>query len=296
MKISDLLAVPQPSFSFEFFPPRTDQGTEALFEVVKELRPLEPAFVSITYGAGGSTRSRTLELVRRIKHELSVETMAHLTCVGASRDELARVLDSLVEGGIKNVLCLRGDPPKGQESFEPPADGFAYANELTAFVKKRWPLCIGTAGYPEGHQEAPDRYTDLLNLKRKVDAGSCFVVTQLFFENDTYFDFVAQARRMGITVPIIPGIMPITSAEQIERITELSGASIPERLRKELILRRNDPEAALQLGVAFATLQCADLLRRGAPGIHFYTLNKSPATRAILAALRVSQPWRRGGD
>lgn len=292
MRISDLLAVSEPSFSFEFFPPKTDRGTEALMKVVEELRPLEPAFVSITYGAGGSTRSRTLELVQRIKHELSVETMAHLTCVGASRDELAAILDQLCGAGIKNVLCLRGDPPKGETQFVPPEDGFRYANELTEFVSERWPVCIGTAGYPEGHPEAPDRYADLLNLKRKVDSGASFVVTQLFFENDTYFDFVAQARRLGIEVPIIPGIMPITSAEQIERITELSGATIPERLRRELQLRRDDPEAALQFGVAFATLQCADLLRRGAPGIHFYTLNKSPATRAILAALRVSQPWR----
>lgn len=292
MRISDLLGVPEPCFSFEFFPPKTEEGTQALFHTVSALRPLEPAFVSITCGAGGSTRTRTLELVRRIKSELSVETMAHLTCVGATREELAGDLDQLQRGGIENVLLLRGDPPQGAAKFSPVEGGFQFANELVEFVRPRWPLCIGTAGYPEGHPESPDRYTDLLNLRRKVEAGADFVVTQLFFDNSHYFEFVAQARRLGITVPILPGIMPITSVEQIERITTMCGAGVPERLRRELALRRQDPEAALQLGVAFATLQCADLLRRGAPGIHFYTLNKSPATRAILAALRVSQPWR----
>lgn len=295
MRIADLLVIPEPIFSFEFFPPKTEAATDALLKVVEDLRPLEPSFVSITYGAGGSTRSKTLELVRRIKHEHSVEAMAHLTCVGASRDELAAVLDQLCDSGIDNVLCLRGDPPKGETEFVAPKDGFEFASDLTSFVSERWPVCIGTAAYPEGHQEAPDRYSDLLNLKRKVDAGASFGITQMFFDNDTYFDFVAQARRLGIEVPIIPGIMPITNAQQIERITQLSGAAIPERLRRELVLRRDDPDAALQFGVAFAALQCADLLRRGAPGIHFYTLNKSPATRAILAALRVSQPWRNRG-
>lgn len=292
MRISDLLAVSEPSFSFEFFPPKSEAGTTALFETVATLRALEPSFVSITYGAGGSTRARTLELVKRIKHELHIEAMAHLTCVGSSRDELGQVLDQLSSSGLENVLCLRGDPPKGDATFEPAADGFRFASELTAFARERGPFCIGTAGYPEGHPESTDRYSDLLNLKRKVDAGASFVITQLFYENGYYFDFVAQARRMGIEAPIIPGIMPITSAQQIERITQLSGAAIPERLRRELALRRDDPQAAHELGVAYATLQCADLLRRGAPGIHFYTLNKSSATRAILAALRVSQPWR----
>jgi methylenetetrahydrofolate reductase (NADPH) len=231
--------------------------------------------------------------VTRIKRELSLEAMAHLTCVGASRDELGGVLDSLHQQGIENVLCLRGDPPKGQTSFVAAENGFRYANELTQFVRERWPFCIGTAGYPEGHPETSDRYADMVRLKAKVDAGASFIVTQLFFENSYYFEFVAQARRMGITVPIIPGIMPITNAEQVERFTSLCGASIPDRLRRELAQRRSDPEAALEFGVAFATLQCADLLRQGAPGIHFYTLNKSSATRAILAALRATQAWRR---
>lgn len=293
MKISQLLEVSEPSFSFEFFPPKTEEGVSSLFATVEALRSLEPSFVSITYGAGGSTRARTIELVTRIKRELSVEAMAHLTCVGATRDEIAGVLDQLQGAGIDNVLGLRGDPPKGQKEFVVTEGGFRYANELIEFIRDRWPFCVGTAGYPEAHPESSDRYSDLLRLKGKVDAGASFIVTQLFFDNSYYFEFVAQARRLGITVPIIPGIMPITNAEQIERITTLCGAAIPERLRRELAQRRNDPEAALELGVAFATLQCADLLRQGAPGIHFYTLNKSSATRAILAALRTAQPWRR---
>ena len=292
MRITDLLTVDEPCFSFEFLPPRTDDGTRALLETVAALRPLEPAFVSVTYGAGGSTRARTLEVVRRIRQELSVEAMAHLTCVGASREEVSVLLDQLRDDGVENVFCLRGDPPRGQAKFEAVPGGFAHASELTQFVRAGWPFCCGVAGYPEGHPESPDRYTDLLNLKAKVDAGAHFVITQLFFDNSFYFDFVAQARRLGIGVPIIPGIMPITNVEQVERFTGLCGASIPERLKRELSLRREDPQAALEFGVAYATLQCADLLKRGAPGIHFYTLNKSSATRAILASLRAHQPWR----
>ncbi len=292
MRITDILAVPEPCFSFEFFPPKTDDGTRALLETVAALRPLEPSFVSVTYGAGGSTRARTREVVSRIRKELSVEAMAHLTCVGATREELAQVLDGLRDEGIENVICLRGDPPRGETTFQPTPGGFAHADELTRFVRESWPFCCGVAGYPEGHPESPDRYTDLLHLKAKVDAGAHFVITQLFFDNTYYFEFVAQARRLGIGVPIVPGIMPITNAEQIERFTKTCGASIPERLRRELSQRREDPQAALELGVAYATLQCADLLERGAPGIHFYTLNKSSATRAILAALRAMQPWR----
>lgn len=291
MRVDALLAVSEPCFSFEFFPPRTEEGVRQLFDTVASLRSLEPTFVSITYGAGGSTRARTIELVTRIRRELHVEAVAHLTCVGSTREDLGSVLDVLRAEGIENVLCLRGDPPKGQSSFEAVEGGFSYANELTAFASG-WPFCIGVAGYPEGHPESTDRYQDLVRLKQKVDAGASFVVTQMFFDNSYYFEFVAQARRLGITVPILPGIMPITNVDQVERFTKLCGATIPERLRRELALRRDDPQAALEFGVAVATLQCADLLKRGAPGIHFYTLNKSSATRAILAALRAAQPWR----
>jgi methylenetetrahydrofolate reductase (NADPH) len=285
----------EPIFSFEFFPPKTDDGVKALFETVEALRPLGPAYVSVTYGAGGSTRARTLELVKRLKRESEVEAMAHLTCVGASRDELAEVLDELSEAGVQNVLALRGDPPRGETTFTPHPEGFRYASELVAFLREhpaRWSFCVGAAAYPEGHVETRDLAQDLRHLKAKVDAGADFLVTQLFFDNAHYFRFVERARAAGIALPIVPGIMPFTNVEQVERFTAMCGAAIPPALRAAIEVRRDDPDAARELGVAFAALQCADLLRRGAPGIHFYTLNRSPSTRAIVAALRASEPWR----
>ena len=299
MRISDLLRFArergEPVFSFEFFPPKTDEGVRALFETVEALRPLGPAYVSVTYGEGGSTRQRTMELVKRLKRETEVEAMAHLTCAGASRDELAGVLDEVAEAGIQNVLALRGDAPRGETVFTPHPDGFRYASELVAFIRSRpdrWRFCVGAAAYPEGHVETRDLATDLRHLKNKVDAGADFLVTQLFFENVHYLRFVERARAAGITAPIIPGIMPFTNVEQVERFTAMCGASIPPPLRAAMEVRREDPDGARDLGVAYATLQCADLLRRGAPGIHFYTLNRSVSTRAILAALRASEPWR----
>jgi methylenetetrahydrofolate reductase (NADPH) len=285
----------EPIFSFELFPPKTDDGVRQLFETVAALRPLGPAFVSVTYGAGGTTRERTLDLVRRLKKESEVEAVAHITCVGASRDEIAAVLDEVAAAGIQNVIALRGDPPRGETRFERHPDGFEYASELVAFIRTdpgRWPFCLGAGAYPEGHIETPDLGRDLANLKVKVAAGVDFLVTQLFFDNARYFRFVELARAAGVTVPILPGIMPFTNVDQIERFTAMCGACIPAPLRAAMEVRRNDPDAALQLGVAYATLQCADLLRGGAPGLHFYTLNRSPSTRAILAALRVSAPWR----
>jgi methylenetetrahydrofolate reductase (NADPH) len=299
VKITDLLRFArergEPVFSFEFFPPRTDQGVAALFQAVEALRPLAPAYVCVTYGAGGSTRARTLELVKRLKHEVEIEAMAHVTCVGASRDDLAAVLDELAEAGIRNVMALRGDPPRGETTFTPHPMGFRYASELVAFIRaepKRWPFCLGAAAYPEGHLETRDVAQDVANLKRKVDAGADFLVTQLFFENARYFQFVDRARGAGIALPILPGIMPIQTVEQIERMTVMCGASLPRSLQAAMDVRREDPEAARELGLAYATLQCSDLLRRGAPGIHFYTLNRSPSTRAILSALRIAEPWR----
>jgi methylenetetrahydrofolate reductase (NADPH) len=299
VKISDLLRFArergEPVFSFEFFPPKTDEGVRALFETVEALRPLGPAYVSVTYGAGGSTRQRTVELVKRLKREAEVEAMAHITCVGSSRDEIAAVLDEVAEAGIQNVLALRGDPPRGQTEFVPHPEGFRYATELVEFVRsrpERWRFCVGAACYPEGHVETPDLGADLRHLVAKVNAGVDFLVTQLFFDDGRYFGFVDRARAAGISVPIIPGIMPFTNVEQVERFTAMCGASIPPPLRAAMEVRRNDPDSARELGVAYATLQCADLLRRGAPGIHFYTLNRSPSTRAILAALRASEPWR----
>ncbi len=300
MKVVDILRFArergEPVFSFEFFPPKTEDGVRQLFETVEALRPLGPAFVSVTYGAGGSTRQRTVELVTKLKRETEIEAVAHVTCAGASCRELGHVLDEIAAAGIQNVLALRGDPPRGQAAFEPHPEGFRYASDLVAFIRgeKRWSFCIGAAAYPEGHVETRDLARDLANLKTKVEAGADFLVTQLFFRNAHYFRFVERARAAGIAVPILPGIMPFTNVDQVERFTAMCGAQIPQALRAAMEVRRDDPDGALQLGVAYASLQCADLLRRGAPGVHFYTLNRSPSTRAIVAALRSSQPWRDG--
>jgi methylenetetrahydrofolate reductase (NADPH) len=299
VKISDLIRDArergEPVFSFEFFPPRTDEGVTALFETVEALRPLAPAFVSVTYGAGGSTRARTVELVKRLKRETGIEAMAHVTCVGASRDDIAATLDEFAEAGVVNVLALRGDPPRGETAFVPHPEGFRHASELVAFIRAqpaRWGFCLGAAAYPEGHPETRDLDQDLRHLRTKVAAGVDFLVTQLFFQNSAYQGFVTRARAAGIAAPVLPGIMPFTSVEQVERFTATCGATIPPRLQAAMEVRRADPDAARDLGVAYASLQCQELLRRGAPGVHFYTLNRSTSTRAIVAALRAAEPWR----
>ncbi len=301
MKVTDILRFAgergEPVFSFEFFPPRTDEGERQLFQTVEALRPLGPGFVSVTYGAGGSERARTIDLVKRLKRDVEVEPVAHVTCVGSSRDDVARVLDDVAAVGIQNVLLLRGDPPRGEKAFVPHPDGFAHASDLVAWVRaqpERWRFCVGAAAYPEGHPETPDLSRDLAHLRTKVEAGVDFLVTQLFFDNAFYFRFLERARAAGIAVPVMPGVMPLTNVDQIERFTAMCGAAIPAPLRAAMSVRRTDAESSLQLGVAYASLQAADLLRRGAPGIHFYTLNRSPSTRAILAALRASTPWRGG--
>lgn len=291
MRIRELLATGTPSFSFEFFPPKTEEGGHHLLEIIESLRDLRPTYVSVTYGAGGSTRDLTIDLVRRIKSRFGIETMAHLTCVGSHRDELAATLGRLRESGIDNVLALRGDPPKNQPQFERVEGGFGYASELTAFIREgKWEFCVAGACYPEGHTEATCLDADIENLKRKVEAGAEFLITQLFFDNQRYYDFVQRARTAGIGVPIIPGIMPITNVDQVERFTKMCGASIPNPLLEELHRLRSNPDAVLSLGVAHATAQCLDLLQRGALGIHFYTLNKSAATRTILTAIRTVLP------
>lgn len=275
-------------FSFEFFPPRSDEAAAQLERTIADLGPLEPDYVSVTYGAGGSTREKTIDIVSRIKRETGIEAMAHLTCVGSTSEEIRFVLDRLCEAGVENVLALRGDPPKGQSTFVQTEGGFRYASELTAFIREKYgeQLCIGGAGYPEKHPECGNPAVDLSNLKRKVDNGASFLVTQLFFDNRRYFEFVDNARAQGITAPIVAGIMPITNASQIERFTVACGASLPFRLAAELDRRRDDPKAVMQLGIAHATAQCIELLQCGAPGIHFYTLNRSTATMQVLAALR----------
>jgi methylenetetrahydrofolate reductase (NADPH) len=287
MKIRNRLNPSSPCFSFELFPPKTEEGVEQLLHTIEELAPLEPGFVSVTYGAGGSTRDRTLELVTTIKQRSGVEAMAHLTCVGHTKAELKEVLDRLAAAKVENVLTLRGDPPKGEKVFTPAAGGFRYASELVRFVRDQdFPFCLGGACYPEGHPENPSREVDLKNLKAKVDAGLDFVITQLFFDNAFYFDFVERARRVGINVPIVPGIMPITNYDQLNRFIRICGTTVPMRLSLQLEKVKDNAEAVMQLGIAHATVQCIELLGRGVPGIHFYTLNRSPATRMIVSALR----------
>jgi methylenetetrahydrofolate reductase (NADPH) len=287
MKIRNRLNPSNPCFSFEFFPPKTDEGTANLLKTLEELAPLEPGFVSVTYGAGGSTRDRTVELVTRIKRETGIEAMAHITCVGHTPEELREVLRRLADAKVENVLVLRGDPPQGQTTFEPVAGGFRHASALVRFIREEdFNFSLGGACYPEGHVETASRDDDLRHLKEKVDAGLDFVITQLFFDNAFYFDFVERARRAGINVPIVPGIMPITNYEQVQRFTRMCGATVPMRLAIQLERVKDQPDAVVQLGVAHATVQCMELLSRGVPGIHFYTLNKSPATRMIVSALR----------
>lgn len=285
-RIDQILGHDRPVFSFEFFPPRTDQGQRTLEETIAVLKDDEPGYVSVTYGAGGTTRERTIEITKWIKGELGVEAMSHLSCVGESRDGLVSVLEEIHAAGIENVLALRGDPPRGQAEWEPHPEGLRYSVELIRLIAERFDFCIGAACFPEVHPEAPDRATDLRYAREKVEAGASFLITQLFLDNEVYFDFVEDAREAGIEVPIVPGIMPITDYRQIRKITGMCGASIPASLQRQLHRRSQDPEAVAQFGVAYATLQCDELLARGAPGIHLYTLNRSPATRAILAALR----------
>jgi methylenetetrahydrofolate reductase (NADH) len=294
VRIDEILATAdEPVFSFEFFPPKTDDGERNLRAALEALRPLEPDFASVTYGAGGSTRDRTVEITRWIKQDLGIEAMAHLSCVGATREELDEILDRIAAAGIENVLALRGDPPRGETEWTPHPGGLHYSTELAALINSRQSFGVGAACFPEVHPDAPDLAHDLRFLKDKVESGASFLITQLFFDNELYFRFVEEARGAGIEVPILPGIMPITDVSQIKTITGMCGATIPEALLEQLELRAGDPDAVLQLGVSYATLQCAELLARRAPGIHFYTLNRSPATRAILSALKLLRPWVR---
>ena len=293
MQVTELLGSRRPVFSFEFFPPKSDEGRRTLESTLEVLKEDSPDYVSMTYGAGGSTRNATVELTRWIKHDLGIEAMAHLSCVGEPRERLAEILDQIQRAGLENVLALRGDPPRGKSEWQPHPGGLSYSVELIRLIRERSDLCVGAACFPEIHPDAPDRRSDLSYAREKQEAGAAFLITQLFFDNELYFDFVEEARAAGIRVPIIPGIMPITNLSQIKRFTEMCGASIPDELERQLNGRAEDPEAVAELGVAYATLQCSDLLARGAPGIHFYTLNRSPATRAILAALRAAHPWTR---
>ena len=287
MRIVECFGNGRPVFSFEFFPPKTDEGAKNLYHTVEELKPLGPDYVSVTYGAGGSTRELTVELVTRIKREIGIEAMAHLTCVGHTGAEIAGILDQLRDGGIENVLPLRGDPPRGETTFVKTEGGFGYASELVRFIRGGgWNFCLAGGCYPERHQEAATADADMLNLKEKVDGGVDFLITQLFFAPEIYFDFVSRARDAGIRVPIVPGIMPVTNVNQIERLTTMCGASFPPALRERLEPVRDDEESVAREGIRWATEQCQALLDGGAPGIHFYTLNRSRATREIFGQLR----------
>src|SRR5918992_5041648 len=263
MRIDEILDDRRPVFSFEFFPPKTEEGERNLWSALEELKRDEPAFVSVTYGAGATT------------------------------EQLRGTLDEMRAAGVENVLALRGDPPEGQAEWTKTEGGLEYSTELAHLIAESYDFSIGAACFPEVHPEATDMESDIAFLKKKVEAGARFLITQLFFDNELYFDFVREARAAGIDVPIVPGIIPVTGYAQIKRFTERCGASIPEHYERELAARADDADAVKDLGVAYATAQCFDLLMRGAPGIHFYTLNRSPATRAILAALRAARPWDR---
>ncbi len=298
MRIDERIATcDEPAFSFEFFPPKSEEGEANLAAALGELARLQPTFVSVTYGAGGSPaqKQKTIDIVTRIKADHGLEAMAHFTCVGADVQQLRETLDRMRDAGIQNVLALRGDPPAGVAASDWTATegGLRYSRELIDLIRSGYDFTVGAACFPEVHLAAESAESDLRYTREKVEAGARFLITQLFFDNAHYYDFVARARDVGIDVPIIPGIMPITNVAQIKRFTSMCGASIPDGLLRELELRSDDPDAVADFGVAYATLQCADLLANGAPGIHFYTLNRSPSTRAILSALRCLAPWRR---
>lgn len=286
MKIIEKLNTSTPVFSFEFFPPKDSDGFATLFETIARLKASAPAYVSVTYGAGGSTRAKTVDLVGNIKNKIGIESMAHLTCVGHDQEEIRSVLESLAARNIENVLALRGDPPQGEKAFVKTEGGFEYANELVSFVKKNFSFCIGAACYPEGHVECPDLDRDIENLQRKVDSGVDFLITQLFFDNRYYFDFMDKVQKKNIKVPVIPGIMPILNFKQIQRFTKMCGAHLSESLISKFEGAQDDIEKVRQVGIDHATEQCRELLKNKVPGIHFYTLNRSRATLAILEELK----------
>ncbi len=285
MRIDQILGQGKPAVSFEFFPPKNEGGWASLYQAIGELHAIKPSYVSVTYGAGGSTRAKTVELVARIQNELAIRSMAHLTCVGHTAEEIGGILDDLWNHGIRNVLALRGDPPAGQSQFVATQGGFAYASDLVSFVKARHDFAIGVAGYPEGHPQCLNRTRDLEMLKLKVDNGGNFIVTQLFFDNADFYRFRDAARKMGIKVPIVAGIMPISNVAQIKRFIGMCGAKIPQPLLLKLEAIEGDAEAVHAAGIDYAAAQCRDLIANGVDGLHFYTLNKSKSTVQICKSL-----------
>ncbi|MBD3420667.1 MAG: methylenetetrahydrofolate reductase [NAD(P)H] [Chitinivibrionales bacterium] len=288
MHINEIFKRDKMTFSFEFFPPKTEKAAQTLFNSIQNLAPLSPSYVSVTYGAGGSTRELTHELVKRIQAETGITVVSHLTCVGSSRDEIRHILEEYSASGIENILALRGDLPRGVGKLPDVKDGFRYASELVAFIKKHFPhLGIGVAGFPEGHPETQNRLREMEHLKGKIDAGADYICTQLFFDNRDFYDFCERCEHAGITVPILAGIMPITSAKSLERMAELAlGARYPARLLRALE-RAEDPDYVANVGIHWATEQVRDLIDSKVKGVHFYTLNKSKATLQIYNSLGV---------
>lgn len=294
MHIRDIFRDRATTVSFEFFPPRTDRASDELFQTIAQLQPLGPSFVSVTYGAGGSTRERTHDLIVRIQRETNLTAVSHLTCVCHTRDELAAILDRYAASGIENILALGGDPPRNKPNYDRANDAFQYADQLVAFIRSHDGLPdsrgfgVGVAGFPEGHPGTPNRLKEMEYLKRKVDAGADYLCTQLFFDNHDFYDFRERCELAGIRVPIVAGIMPITSQDNLERMAELAlGARFPARLQRALLRCGGDPEAVLKVGIHWATEQCRDLLDHHVRGLHFYTLNRSDATRRIYENLGV---------
>ncbi|QDU40754.1 5,10-methylenetetrahydrofolate reductase [Maioricimonas rarisocia] len=291
MRIPEIYREGQFGLSIEIFPPKSEQGDRVLWSTLERLRGYAPAFISCTYGAGGTTRTRTVEICREIHERFELTTTAHFTCVGATREELIDWLKYASENGIGNIMALRGDAPQGQESFETPPGGLCYANELVSLIRENVPdVGIGVAGYPEKHPEAATAEIDLANLKRKVDAGADAVFTQLFFDNSNFFRFRDAYQAAGITVPLIPGIMPITEFARIKRITAMCGAVFPTELASRLEAVQDDAEAQFEIGVEYAISQCRELVDAGVPGMHFYVLNKSQACERILDSLGLATP------
>lgn len=289
MHISQILRLENPAISFEFFPPKTQEGSLALLANIRDLIPLRPAYVSVTYGAGGSTRELTHDLICKIQKTTDLTVISHLTCVGSSKEEIFQILTKYQENGIHNIMALRGDPPKGQHQFQAHPNGFKYAAEMVGFIKKHFPhMGVGVAGFPEGHPETPNRMQEMDYLKMKIDQGADYICTQLFFDNRDFYDFQERCSLAGIHVPIIAGIMPISSLSGLKRMSSLAlGARIPAKLLKS-VLRAGNDEYIEKVGIHWATEQVRDLIDHGVRGVHFYTLNKGHATKSIYQSLGIT--------
>jgi methylenetetrahydrofolate reductase (NADPH) len=296
MKIRDMCSRKKFTLSFEVFPPVREGNLESLFSTIQELKDFKPDFISVTYGAGGRTRDKSIEIASKVKNELGMDVLAHLTCVQATRNDIAKILDAFRKENIENILALRGDPPEGESHFVKTKGGFSYASDLVEFIRAHDSFSIGVAGYPEGHTEAPSLETDILNLKRKVDAGADFVITQLFFNNDSFYSFRDKALKMKIRVPIVPGVFPILNYKQIERIVSLSGAKtpsgpgikIPSGFGTKIEKIKDKPEEVEKYGIEYATIQVENLLKNGISGLHLYCMNRSQPVKQILSELTIS--------